>query len=129
MNGATALDADEAFFAALLAADRQALDLLLAEDFALVDVMAGQTVPRDVFLGLVATGQLTFFEVVRGAADVSVRQRPGLQVIVGRTRMTMRFEGAPITVNSRYTHVFVADAGGWRLLAAQGTHDADAANT
>ncbi|GIG64302.1 nuclear transport factor 2 family protein [Phytomonospora endophytica] len=118
---ATALAADDAFFTALLTADGRALDALLADDFSLVDVMAGQLVPRDAFLGLVGGGDLEFLKVDRDATDVAVRERPGLSVITGRTRMTMRFQGEEVTAASRYTHVFVKDGGNWRLLAAQGT--------
>jgi Domain of unknown function (DUF4440) len=121
VNESTVLDADEAFFAALLAADPKALDGVLAEGFALVDVFAGQVIPRDVLLGLVSEARLEFLEIARDPADVSVRQRAGLGVVVGRTRMTIRAEGVQVTANSRYTHVFVADDGGWRLLSAQGT--------
>jgi ketosteroid isomerase-like protein len=42
-------------------------------------------------------------------------------VVVGRTRMTMRFLDSESTVESRYTHVYAHDADGWRLLSAQGT--------
>ena len=124
MTGNPVLDADAAFFAALLAADSTALDGLLAADFQLVDVLAGQVVPRDVFLDLVGSGRLEFVEVLTDPAQASVRQRPGLGVVLGRTRMTMRFEGAEVVAESRYTHVFVDDNDGWRLLAAQGTPDA-----
>jgi hypothetical protein len=125
LSATTLLAADEAFFTALLAADHDGLDRLLTDDFAIVDVMAGQLVPRDVFLGLISGGQLEFLQILRNADDISVRQRPGVGVIVGQTRMTMRFQGAEVTTSSRYTHVFIAASNGdrWRLLAAQGTPD------
>jgi hypothetical protein len=122
------LDADAAFFAALLAADSTALDGLLAADFLLVDVLAGQVVARDMFLDLVGSRRLEFVEVLTDPGQASVRERPGLGVVLGRTRMTMRFDGAEVVADSRYIHVFVADGGAWRLLAAQGTPDTGAAN-
>lgn len=122
----TPLAADDAFFAALLTADTAALGALLAGDFTLVDVMAGRLVPKEDFLALVGGGDLEFVAVERDRGDLAVRDRPGLCVITGRTRMTMRFQGAEITVASRYTHVFVDEDGRWRLLAGQGTPEAGA---
>ena len=125
MTEAGVLAAEDAFFAALLAADRPALDRLLAEDFLLVDVLAGQAVTRAALLDLVGSGGLVFAQIQRPGGEVSVRHRPGLAVVVGRTRMTMRVPGAELTTDSRYTHVYVLDGGRWRLLAAQSTKQAE----
>jgi len=97
------LDADAAFFAALLAADSTALDGLLAADFLLVDVLAGQVVARDMFLDLVGSRRLEFVEVLTDPGQASVRERPGLGVVLGRTRMTMRFE--PFAIRDACTEV------------------------
>jgi ketosteroid isomerase-like protein len=119
----TVYEAEDTFFGALLGADRASLDGLLTDDFVLVDVMRGTTVPRDALLDLVGSGDLAFVKIER-VDDVSVRTRPDLAVVVGRTRMTMRFQGSPeFTAPSRYTHVYVTDAGNWRLLSAQGTRE------
>jgi ketosteroid isomerase-like protein len=115
------IDADDAFFAALLAADVTALTSLLTEDFVIVDVMSGGVSPRGLIVDAVGSGQLQFLEVLRDPSEASVRHRGGSAVVVGRTRMTMRFGEAETTVDSRYTHVFVAEPGGWRLMSAQGT--------
>ncbi len=118
---AEVLRAEESFFAALLAADLGALTGVLAEDFLIVDVMSGQVADRAAILGAVESGDLEFLEVVRDPTQAVVRHRPGAAVVVGRTRMTMRFLGSESTVESRYTHVYAQDADGWRLLSAQGT--------
>jgi len=125
VTDAGVLAAEDAFFAALLAADRPALDRLLAEDFLLIDVLAGQAVGRAALLDLVGSGGLEFVRIERPRAEVSVRHRPGLAVVVGRTRMTMRVPGAEMTADSRYTHVYALDGDRWRLLAAQGTRQAE----
>jgi hypothetical protein len=125
MTDAGVLAAEDAFFAALLAADRPALDRLLAQDFLLIDVLAGQAVARAALLDLVGSGGLVFAQIERVPAQVSVRHRTGLSVVVGHTRMTMRVPGAELTTDSRYTHVYVLDGGRWRLLAAQGTKQAE----
>jgi ketosteroid isomerase-like protein len=121
--------ADDRFFTALLAADPLALDQALTQDFVLVDVMAGGTVPREALIDLVGTRKidlvgtrkLEFLTIARDPADRSVRLREGLSVVVGTTRITMRYEGQQVTTDSRYTHVFVLEDRRWRLLTAQGT--------
>jgi ketosteroid isomerase-like protein len=123
MTDAPVLAAERAFFAALLAGDEAVLDGLLADDFVIVDVMAGQAVPRQDFLGVIASGDLEFVEVTRNEAETLVRHRPGVAVVLGRTRMTMRFQGAELTVPSRYTHVWAEESDRWRLFAAQGTRE------
>ena len=85
--------AEDAFFGALLAADRAGLDRVLADDFQLIDVLAGQVVPRAALLDLVGSGELEFVRIDRPAGEVTVRHRPGLAVVVGHTRMTMRVPG------------------------------------
>lgn len=123
MTDEPVLAAERAFFASLLAGDGVALDGLLAEDFVIVDVLAGQAVPRPDLLGVVASGDLEFVEVERDEGDVTVRRRPGVAIVLGRTRMTMRFQGEQVTVPSRYTHVWADEGGSWRLVAAQGTRE------
>jgi ketosteroid isomerase-like protein len=123
MTDEPVLAAERAFFTALLAGDAAALDGLLAGDFVIVDVMAGQAVPRQDFLGVLTSGDLEFVEVARDETEALVRHRPGVAVVLGRTRMTMRFQGAELSVPSRYTHVWADDGDGWRLIAAQGTRE------
>src|SRR3954453_9258500 len=123
MTDAPVLAAERTFFAALLAGDAAVLDGLLADDFGIVEVMAGQAVPRQDFLGVIASGDLEFLEVARNEAETLVRHRPGVAVVLGRTRMTMRFQGAELTVPSRYTHVWSEEGDRWRLFAAQGTRE------
>ena len=121
MNAGAILDADGRFFAALLEADTDALAAILADDFEIVDVMAGGVATRAQLLEAMTVGGLRFTEVQRDGNDLTVRERPGLGVVVGRTRMTMALGPGEVSVGSRYTHVFVDDDGRWRLLAAQGT--------
>ena len=113
--------ADEMFFGALLSADMDSLEGVLADDFVIVDVMSGRVTGREEFLAAIASGMLRFAEVTRFSGDRSVRRREGAGVVVGRTRMVMRVGPDRVTANSRYTHVFVKDDGSWRLVSAQGT--------
>ena len=115
------LKRDDAFFASLLTADVNALREILTDDFLIVDVMAGQVGRRDDLLGAMSSGELRFVDVTRSRDERSIRVRDTAAVVVGRTRMTMTFRGAPVAVSSRYTHVFARDHDQWRLMSAQGT--------
>jgi ketosteroid isomerase-like protein len=122
---APVLAAEDLFFRSLLARDTAALRDLLADDFAIVDVMAGNVASREALLEVLDSGVLTFVAVERDPAEVTVRHRPGVAVVLGRTTMTMAFAGETGTVGSRYTHVYVHDDDRWLLLAAQGTRLAE----
>jgi GNAT superfamily N-acetyltransferase/ketosteroid isomerase-like protein len=115
------LACDESFFNALLAADYESLGTILTDDFLIVDVMSGQVAQREELLSLIGSGELRFAEVTRYAEERSVRRRDPAAVVVGRTRLIMRYQGQEASATSRYTHVLVRDSGQWRLMSAQGT--------
>ncbi|HTO70059.1 MAG TPA: nuclear transport factor 2 family protein [Myxococcota bacterium] len=117
------LRADTAFFAALLAGDTPALDGLLGDDFAIVDVAAGNVTGRAAFREAVASAEVRFAAIETNPDEALVRLYGDTGVVVGRTKMKLRLpDGAELEVGSRYTHVFHRAAGaGWRLVSAQGT--------
>lgn len=100
-------------------ADAGLLDGILADDFLIVDIMRGDVTGRAGFIAAVPAGQVTFHRVE--PADRQVRHYSQTAIVVGRTRMTGAAGGAEFTLASRYTHVFVNTAGGWKLASAQGT--------
>jgi uncharacterized protein (TIGR02246 family) len=112
---------DESFFNALLSADREALDTLLAHDFLIVDVMSGQVTGRDGLLAAITSGELQFADVTRYPTDRVIRHRDSVAAVVGRTRMMIRLGETQVTASSRYTHVYVRENRRWRLMSAQGT--------
>jgi ketosteroid isomerase-like protein len=118
-EGADPLAADDAFFAALIAADGEALGALLGDDFAIIDVMRGAESDKSAFVAVVGGGEVAFDNIE--PAERRVRRYDGTAVITGRTSMSGSFGGAPFSAASRYTHVFVDAGAGWRLVAAQGT--------
>jgi hypothetical protein len=120
MNGhADPVAADDAFFDALITADGAALDALLAGDFAIIDVMRGAEADKAAFVAVVRGGEVAFDSIE--PAERRVRLYDTTAVITGRTSMSGSFAGAPFEAASRYTHVFVDQGHGWRLVAAQGT--------
>ncbi|OPC79237.1 hypothetical protein B4N89_34825 [Embleya scabrispora] len=124
-DGREVVGADLAFFDALVRADGDALDRLLAADFVLVDVMAGSVIPKADLVPLIASRRLEFEAIGADGEEPTVRFFDTTAIVIGRTRMSGRFEGEAFTSRSRYTHVFVTDpaghAGGWTLVNAQGT--------
>ncbi len=117
------LAAEQRFFAALMAGDRDALNQILTDDFLLIDVMRGAEVPKSALLAVVEADQIRFDEIE--PAEARVRFYASVAVVTGSTQMQGRFGEVPFGVHSRYTHVFVEQQGQWRLASAQGTPISD----
>jgi ketosteroid isomerase-like protein len=113
------LAVDRQFFTSLIEADLQALDRLLADDFMLIDVMSGSEITKSSLLAVMGSGQVKF-EAIEPAENL-VRLYHTIAVVTGRTQMKGQLGDTPFSVSSRYTHVYVAQQSGWRLVAAQGT--------
>lgn len=113
------LTADRGFFTALVAGDVAALDRLVADDFVIVDVFSGSQAGKKELVDGLASGVLRFTAIEPEGA--TVRRYADAAVVVGATRMRGTFGGNAFAVHSRYTHVFVAEGDGWRLVSAQGT--------
>jgi len=118
---------EQAFFAALVEADHETLDQLLGEDFLFIDVMTGSEVPKLALLETIKARQLRFDEIT--SKDCLVRRYRETAVITGRTEMKGTFGEEPFQASSRYTHVFVEQSEGWRMVSAQGTQIATAPET
>lgn len=114
---------DASFFKALLAGDIPALESLLAEDFLIVDVASGSMHGRGGFLLVIAGGAVVFHEIKAFPEESVIRLTgPGTGIVIGRTAISFcGAAGAATELASRYTHVFQADGGNWRLISAQGT--------
>ena len=117
------LAAERRFFTALVEADVEVLTQVLADDFLLIDVMRGSEIEKIALLAVLGSGQLKFTGIE--PADTRVRLYGTTAVVTGRTQMRGLFGEMPFTVHSRYTHVYVEQQGGWRLVTAQGTPIAD----
>lgn len=111
--------AEREFFDALLAGNGPGLDVVLADDFQLIDVMTGSEVPRAVLIDLVGSRQLRFDTV--HLVDSRVRSYGDTAIVTGQTRMSGGFGDQAFEARSRYTHVYIREKGRWRLVAAQGT--------
>lgn len=110
---------EQEFFTALVEANVSALNRVLADDFVLIDVMTGSEVSKSMLLEVVGGGGVKFERIDR--VEYRVRVYEGTAVVTGRTEMSGKFGDQPFGASSRYTHVFVAEHGQWRMVAAQGT--------
>jgi hypothetical protein len=113
------IGAEREFFDALTAGSVPRLDGVLAEDFQMIDVMTGSEVSRPMLLGLIGSGDLQFLTI--DVLEARTRDYGTTAIVTGRTRMRGRFQEQAFGAHSRYTHVYVQQAGQWRLAAAQGT--------
>jgi hypothetical protein len=107
------------FFTALMDANVEALDRVLADDFILIDVMSGSEILKSVLLNLIGSGQLKFDAI--DCLESRMRSYQGAAVINGRTLMSGAFGGETFRASSRYTHVYIEQQGQWRMVSAQGT--------
>ena len=111
--------AEDRFFEVLLLGDCAGLDQILDNDFLLVDVMTGSEVTKAALLDVVGSRQLVFESIAR--IDARIRSYNETAVVTGQTRMKGQYAGNSFSPHSRYTHVYVRGANGWRLVSAQGT--------
>ena len=107
------------FFDALVAPSCEALSLILADDFTMIDVLTGSEVAKPALLDFMGSGQVTFESIE--PAESHVRLYGTTAIVTGRAQIRGKFAGAPFETKSRYVHVYVNQNGRWRLASAQGT--------
>ena len=103
---------------ALLSADIATLEEMLAEQFFLNDFMGG-VVLRSELLRYLGTGELKFHSIE--PHDLSAQHHGDTGLVTGWTEMKAELQETGSEVKSRFLHVYVKEAGTWRLHAAQGT--------
>jgi hypothetical protein len=111
---------ERAFFSALLSGNIDSLDSILADDFVMVDLMAGSEISKPMLLAAVGSSQVKFEAITPVESKVRVYSCD-TAVVVGRTEMKFRAGESSFNFSSRYTHVFVFNDGSWQLASAQGT--------
>ena len=111
---------ERAFFSALLSGNIDSLDAILADDFLMVDVLAGSEITKPMLLAAVGASQVKFEAIDPVESKVRIYSAD-TAIIVGRTEMRFRAGEQSFAFSSRYTHVFVLQDGSWQLASAQGT--------
>lgn len=108
------LDAEERRYAAMLAADLDALDRLLAEEVVYTHSSGVRDTKQD-YLGKLSSGHYVYRRVEHPVDRVEVVG--GTAVVVGRMSADVLVDGAPKTIDNLALAVWVRTDGGWRLLA------------
>lgn len=117
------LATEHRFFRALIGADAEELDRIMADDCVMIDVMRGGETPKAALLEAVASSQARFESI--DPTEVRVRRYGGTAVVTGRTEMRVRLGESLFALSSRYTHIYVEHHDRWRMVAAQGTRIVD----
>ena len=104
--------------AAMVAGDVDALDDLLSDALVYTHSNAGVDT-KSSYLRSLRDGALVY-RVLEHTSENVVR-RPGVAVVIGSVAGSIQAAGAVRTLNSRFSAVWAAENGAWRLLAYQST--------
>ena len=110
---------EEARYAALIGADWQAFDALLADDF-IYNTAGGAALTKPALLEYLKSGAA----VVKRAAreDAVVRDYGDIALVAGVAHVDAIMKGEDKTLHSRYLHVWKRQGDTWRLVARQATY-------
>lgn len=115
---AAILRAEDARIAAMIAADVTALDRCLGNELTYVH-SNGDLETKAQFLSRVGSGELKY-KAVR-PKDVRVQVFGSSAVVTGLAAMEVRSKGTDLTMQIRFTNVYVAREGRWEMVAWQST--------
>ena len=105
-------------YAAMIAADVRALDVLLGDDLTYTH-STGRVDGKEQFLESLKTGQLKYKSIDR--QDVRVKVYGDTAVVTGEAHMKVEAGGNALDLPVRFTDVYVKAAGGWQMVAWQST--------
>ncbi len=113
------MDADAARLAALIAADRSALDASLAKELRYVH-SNGLVQDRATYLGAAVGGAMTYTTIT--PVQRQVRElSPQVALLTGSNHVAVVLNGKPLQADVLYTAVYVLEASRWKLAAWQST--------
>ena len=99
--------------------DREAIDAMLADDWAVIDPGGRLLTKAQVLAEAFESGDR---EIEDGQIDeVRVRSYGEVAVVTGRTLATGTYKGVRATVKLRFTDVCVRRNEGWQVVASQAT--------
>ncbi|GAB4358259.1 MAG: hypothetical protein Kow0073_16620 [Immundisolibacter sp.] len=113
------LAVDAARSAALLAADRAALDATLARELRYVHGN-GLTQDRASYLDAAVGGAMTYTAITPLERQVRILS-PQVALLTGANRVAVRLDGKALQLDVLYTAVYVRQDGAWKLTAWQST--------
>ncbi len=113
---AASIDEAEARFRSAITGDPAALETLLADDFFYLTA-EGTTLDKRGLIDHLRAGATRVDRIVK--EDGQQVRRDGLVVTTGHSVVEVRLDGNAMRIRSRHIHVWVEQAGSWRLLARQ----------
>jgi len=113
------LAVDAARTAALIAADRAALDATLADALRYVHGN-GLVQDRAAYLDAAVGGAMTYTAITPVQQQVRVLS-PQVALLTGSNRVAVLLDGKPLQLDVLYTAVYVQQDGTWKLTAWQST--------
>ena len=114
---AAVLAAEDARFAAMVAADAEAMRGAFAEDLAYVH-STGRVVNRDQLIDEIRDGKLRYRAIKPSGRQVDV-MGPDAAVVRGLARIEASADGKPAEFQAHYLAVYAREGGTWRLRAWQ----------
>lgn len=113
---AAAIDEAEARFRSAISGNPAALETLLADDFFYLTA-EGTLLDKRGLIEHLRSGATRIDRIVK--EDGQQVRRDGLVVTTGHSVVEVRLEGNAMRIRSRHLHVWIEEAGSWRLLARQ----------
>ncbi len=113
------LAVDDGRTAALIAADREALDATLADELRYVHGN-GLVQDRAAYLDAAVGGAMTYTAITPLERRLRLLA-PQVALLTGANRVAVRLDGKPLQLDVLYTAVYVQQEGAWKLTAWQST--------
>jgi ketosteroid isomerase-like protein len=110
---------EEARYAALIGADWQAFDALLADDF-IYNTAGGAFLSKSGLIEYLKSGVAVVKKAVR--ENAVVRDYGDIALVAGVAHVDAIMKGEDKTLHSRYLHVWRRQGDTWRLVARQATY-------
>ena len=110
---------DDRRMTAMVDADLGALKAILHDDLTYIHTRAGEMESKAEFLDRLRTGDLDYKSLRK--EDVRVRLFGSAAVVTGRVFAEVRSHGQDLSLQARFTAVYVKKGGPWQLVAWQST--------
>ena len=110
---------EEQRYQALVGGNWNDLDAILTDDF-FYNTATGASLTKLAFIDYMKSGAVVVTRAIRDSA--TVRAYGNVALVTGVVHVDATVKGEEKTLHSRYLHVWVNEAQGWRLAARQATY-------
>ena len=117
-NGPAIIDLDRKRMDAMCQKDAATLEAILADDLVYTHSSARLDTKQSLIGGM-SSGAAVYQSIE--TSDVEARDYGGAVVLTGAARIQVNANGKPLTLNVRFTDVYVNRNGQWQMVAWQST--------